>query len=302
MNKRTGPRFFWMDVPAILGLALVLVFLIALSLWNPERVRRDYEVTAQAALDAGDAETALVAGQRLLSLGGESRNVAILVLAKAKLEMGRTADAWSLLSTVAPLDRPVFAPAHLFVAGRLLNSNPGKKRNFEIGRQIENALTLEPLSVEAWELLSRFHMQNHNWTGAKEALLKIVDENPPSMFPLIEVCHSLSDVEGANVWTDKALAYFRNQFESSNAPHEAHRIYYCEALIHSRNFEKAISILEAGEDPPSRLGAVVYRAWAEDLAKNDPGNLDARIQVLRAGRAQFPDDAVLRDLEQKMNR
>jgi len=103
-----------------------------------------------------DYPTALVAAGRLLSLGRESRNEALFLLARANLGVGHNAEVAGILQIVAPLNRPVFAPAHLFVA-RSLMARPNRSIEMDrvIETQLRNTLTLQPDSAEARELLAR---------------------------------------------------------------------------------------------------------------------------------------------------
>lgn len=109
------------------------------------------------ALDQKDYHTALVASSRLLSFGAPFRNESLFKLALAHQGLGQTADASNLLEMVAPSDKPVYAPAHLYVARSLIAAG-SRSRQVEdlIVAQLRNILALEPDSAEAKELLSRY--------------------------------------------------------------------------------------------------------------------------------------------------
>lgn len=151
----------WIKLPAILAVLFCLVMGVSLLTWNPDTVRSRYRIIARVAIDKKDYPTALVAASRLLSFGGESRNEALLLLAQANLGAGHNAEAAGILQTVAPLDKPVYAPAHLFVARTLLaRSNRSMQMDQAIGTQIRNAITLQPESAEANELLARWRSRD----------------------------------------------------------------------------------------------------------------------------------------------
>jgi len=150
------PASIWIKLPAILAIAFCLALGISFLRWSPSSMALRYQAIAQKALDQKDYQTAIVAASRLLSFGGESRNEALFKLALANLGLGRTADAAGILQIIAPPDRPVFAPAHLYVARTLLSRaylSPEMKQ--AIAAQLENALRLEPDSIEAKELRDR---------------------------------------------------------------------------------------------------------------------------------------------------
>ena len=150
----------WIKLPAIL--AIVFCFALGLSFlrWNPSAMSLRYQAIAQKALDEKDYPAALVAANRLLGFGGATRNDALFKLALASMGLGRTSEASSTMEMVAPLDKPVFAPAHLFVARTLMARayRPPLVQQ-AIESQLRNALALQPDSAEARELLARFHNQ-----------------------------------------------------------------------------------------------------------------------------------------------
>lgn len=157
---------FWIKVPAILAVLLAAGFCLSLVMWNPARMQLRYQTISQQALDRKDYTAALVAAERLLSFGDASKNEAIFKMAQANFALGRTATASGLFEIVAPLDKAVFAPAHLFVARILLSrpvQNPSVRQAVLI--QLGNVLKLEPDSIEARGLLSRYqspieHLEN----------------------------------------------------------------------------------------------------------------------------------------------
>ena len=160
VTKSKRSSSFWIKLPAILAIAFCLALGVSFLRWNPATMSRRYQAIARKALDEKDYPAAVVAATRLLGFGGESRNEALFLLALANQGLGRNSEAASIMEMVAPLDRPVFAPAHLFVARTLLARSyrpPQLERAIEA--QLRNALALQPDSAEARELLSRLHGQ-----------------------------------------------------------------------------------------------------------------------------------------------
>lgn len=147
----------WLKIPAVL--AIVFCAALGLSIWRPDKaaLAARYRDVARKALEQKDYAAALVASLRLLSFGEPSRNEALLEIAMARHGLGQTSEANDILAAVAPSDKPVYAPAHLYVA-RALIARGGYSREAEtlIVAQLRNALALEPDSAEAKELLSRY--------------------------------------------------------------------------------------------------------------------------------------------------
>ena len=156
-SKRSSASF-WIKLPAILAIVFCLALGFSFLRWNPAAMSLRYQGIAQKALDEKDYPAAVVATNRLLGFGGASRNDALFKLALAYRGLGRNIEASSIMEMVAPLDRPVFAPAHLFVARSLLGrSYRSQQVEQAIAAQLRNALALQPDSAEAKELLSRLH-------------------------------------------------------------------------------------------------------------------------------------------------
>lgn len=148
---------FWIRIPAVLAIALCLLAGACLLRWNPATIQLRYEGIAMRALEANDLATARVAGTRLLELGPGSRNFGLFALARTNFAIGHNEEAAGMIRQVAPLDRPVFAPAHLFVARSLMSrANPSPAIRAAILAHLHHALVLEPDSEEAKALLERF--------------------------------------------------------------------------------------------------------------------------------------------------
>ena len=156
-SKRSATSF-WIKLPAILAIVFCLALGFSFLRWNPAAMSLRYQAIAQKALDEKDYPTAMVAANRLLTFGGASRNDGLFKLALTNMGLGRADEASSIMEMVAPLDKPVFAPAHLFVA-RTLMARAYRSPQMEqaIAAQLRNALALQPDSVEARELLARSH-------------------------------------------------------------------------------------------------------------------------------------------------
>jgi len=284
----------WWDVPAGLAILLGIFFLLSMLVWNPEKLRVNYERVALSALDAKDYPTALVAGQRLLGFGSSGRNEAIFILAKAKLGMGRTGDAAGLLEMIAPFDKPVFAPAHLLVAQNLIGQADVDARTSQaIVAQLRNVLALEPDSIDAKELLAQVSIKRGNWLEARKHLESIVTVRPVAMFQLIDIARALGDQAVATEWAGKALLYYRTKFESLPSPSPDDRILYGEALLQAGDFESALRILAAapesdGDAASESRVAVVYRAWANAVAPSDPEAFRRQVRDLALEMASGP--------------
>lgn len=295
-------KSFWLKVPAVVALAFCGISAVFIASWNAKAVAARYTTVANSAVEAGDFRLALVAGQRLLEIAPEQRSSTILLLVRANLGIGDTREADGLLEIVAPLEQPVFAPAHLLAARSLLNlSHRSKQTDDALLTQISHALALEPDSVEANQLLARMHMQRREWGDARVALEKIVGSDPLSLFDLVTVSRALRDEEAALQWSLAAREHFKEQFERTGEG----RVFYAEALLQSRDFASACQLIAAASGfdtnvDARRQYALVCEAWAGDLAKSDPDNIALRSQVISDGLEKDPQNVRLRSLREAL--
>jgi tetratricopeptide (TPR) repeat protein len=294
-SQKMATASLWLSLPAVLAILLGIFFLFAMVLWNPEKIRTRYEETAVSALAEKDYPTALVAAQRLLGFGSEKRNEAIFLIAKSKLGLGRTGDAAGLLEMIAPYDKPVYAPAHLLVARNLIDRpDPDVRTDQATIAQLKNVLALEPDSVEAKALLANLSLKKKNWLEARKYLEEIVSSKPEAMFQLIDIARALGDERDATAWKTKALTHYRAKFEDPKSSSAADRVFYCEALLQSGEFDSALRVLASAPESENDAAAerriqVVYRAWSDALTPVEPDVFLQRVKDLALEVASGPN-------------
>lgn len=304
MNPPQKPPGRWtlMDFPAALAIVLAGAAALALASWNPVKIRDRYEAAARSALEHGDYPTAVIAAQRLLSFGGTARNEAILILAKSKMALGQTGDAYGLLEMIAPFDTPVYAPAHILAAEILLEENAaGKSPDPRILSQLKNALALEPESAEALEMLGTYELRMGNLVEARKDFEKASGQRPAVIFKLITISRSLGDEKNARLWIDRALKVFRPRVEGVGKPDEADRLYFAEALLQAGDFQTACDVLAAAPGFSSNVAerrryALVCEAWAAELAKSDAVDRALLAKVVADGLEKDPENRRLQEL------
>ena len=139
-------------IPAILGIVAWLVFAICMAGWKPWQTETRYTRIAEKALAAKEFETARVASQRLLALGVEPRRKHLFDLALSLGGLGQDKEAVSLLGNIAPIDKPGYLHAHLFVAQTLLSKTNVTLQEIHTAEQhLKHVVTLDPRSVDANE-------------------------------------------------------------------------------------------------------------------------------------------------------
>lgn len=283
----------WKDALALLMLLACAGMAFMLYSWNAYSVRVRYTRAAGMALNAKDYPTARVACDRLLSLENVDRNATLFQLALAAQGLGQNQEAAALFAKLAPLNEPVYAPAHLYVAKALISgTNNSPQATQTILTQLQHVLKLTPNSPEANEILGRYYFQQRKWALVINHLKPLVSQYPAMYFPLIAAATELKDPAAAN-WKEQACAYYENALKSAKGDSVPTRLQYVQTLVLLEQFPKAVSVMAEGfkfssdEAYRSPLGDV-YAAWAENLTKKEPQNLAGRIDLIKQGLEMTP--------------
>jgi tetratricopeptide (TPR) repeat protein len=227
------------------------------------------------------------------------RNQALFGMAIAYQGLGKSDMTTALMAKVAPLDHPVFAPAHLFAAKSLLQQPGALPRFFPFARtQLENVLALEPESVEANEILASIYASQNEWELSEKYYSAIVKKKPEYMLVLAGIAKQRRDEKSAKNWSNDALVYFQHAVESSSTDNPKIRLPYLQALMQVNDFDTAKTVLDegrklSGDDPYKSVTSAVCSGLARQIAEEQPGNLNARIKLLREGFDANPKDLEL---------
>lgn len=289
----------WKDIPSILAILLGIGFVYIVLSWDPVSIRGRYASIMNHALASKDYPTVLVACQRMMSLDPSLRHQSLFCMVIAHQGLGHQDKAQSLLSTLAPPDRPVFAQAHMYAARTLLQQRDALPQQFGlIKAQLNQVLALEPESVEAHEILGSIYSSFGELSLACDHFSAIVKQRPNYMITLALLARKQSNEKAAENWTRDALNYFQNAVEQSESDKPSNRIAYIEALMLKNDFEKARNVLDegrklSGDAPYEAIVAPVCVGLARHLATTDPGKLDFRIKLIREGMAVAPKDVEL---------
>ncbi len=297
-------RMFWRCVPALLaGGAALLVFAVVIA-GDGQRsaLRLRYHRTVAGALAARDFETARVACLRGLSFDSDeqSRLQWLFQLSIALNGLGRASEATALLATAAPEDRPGCVPAHLTVAQMLLNSTnvtPEAIRSAE--RQLQNALALEPQSLEINEMLGRLYINTSRFAQARKCLMEVYRVKKDVALLLAITSNASHDLAAAKSWADVAIDVFtRNLKQADPEDSSADRIGLAQAFSLQENYAEALKTLESGValsgDRPYGLAiADVCAAWAGRMAALRGSDERERLRLIRKGLNGAPQQSRL---------
>ena len=287
---KTRPyRLMWLSIPAILlGIAWVS-FGIVLEFNNPAKTRVFYSSAADRALATRDFQTARVAANWLLLSGPESREENLFRLALAELGLGQVREGSALLNLAAPLEKPGYAPAHLFAARQLLTrTNVTAQMLQQAEIHLNHVLKLEPNSIEAHQMLGRLYFQMRNWDMAKPHLLAVASAKPDTALLLAMLARAQNDDIGMRQWAGTAAGYFQGKVKKAAEENPPDRLAWVTALAIQERYAEAAEILKTGmKNSGNKIYASglanIYADWAAYVAKTDPHNVVSRLKLIQQG-------------------
>ena len=216
-----------------------------------------------------DFQTARLLYDRLVSNGEDSPEI-LFRLAVSAEKQGDQQRAQTIINSLAPDDKPGYAPAQVVRAKRYLVTPDLilAKRIERSRRHLQQAIAADPKNVLAHELLARINFVERRWPEAIEHLELIVSSRPDLLIQLAIVHASNQDRDAARVFAKQARDYFGKLVESEPGNIEA-RLKLAEALTYLADFDRALRVLQDGllhEDSRKLKGAIsrVYVTYADN--------------------------------------
>lgn len=298
LTKRDTSRLL-PALPAILVLVIWVVFAFFLLGWGTAHTEARYRELGNKAWAARDHETARVAFWRLATLKSEKRSEYLYFLALNLLALNRDQEAQGLLATLAPLDRPGYGEAHLFIAQRLLSlTNPPPDARRLAERHLLRAVEGNPKLTDAHNILGQIYTGEGNYQSAKKHLLEVVPVRGEANLLLAMVLRALADTSGANAYAERAAKFFSDRVNQATGDDSASRLGWANALLLLKNYEAAMKVVTDGyrlSGNPAYRPAIgsLYGVWAQNLSKEQPGDLVKRLELVQSGLDYTPNSEVL---------
>lgn len=296
-------RRLGLGIPALGACLLWTSFVLLLITWKPSQTQARYRDMASLALSRGDFESARIACERMLQSKTGSRNDTAFKLAISLARLGKSAEAVALLSELAPINRPGYPPAHLYLASSLLTqTNFSLQKVSAAETHLLNALKVEPDNVDAHALLGKVHLQAGALDKAREHLLKVVPSRGDAGLLLASVAHAQGDEKGAREWAQRTARHFSDLVAKVKDDQPGLRIGWAQAQLMLKEYPAALANLETGfklAGNRAYLPAMgdVCAAWVLSLKETAPKDLPARLKLVQQGLEFAPQNAsLLREL------
>ena len=292
----------WLSVPVMLFALAGAGFVMALAYTKPAATRAYYSEVAARALATRDFPTARVACNRLLLSWPESHAQHLFGLAQSVAGLGQEQDGYAIMKLVAPIEKPGYSPAHLYIARQLLmQTNVTMPMVQQAEQHLRHALRLEPASAEAHLRLGQIAYTRRNWDAAKKHLQVAAATRPETAILLASVAKAQNDDIGVRHWADRAVEHFRGEAEKARPENPRDRLAWATALDIADRYAEAIAILEAGRTKSGSQDyepamAATYAHWAAQVAKADPHNVSLRFKLIQQGLECNPHNLALVEL------
>lgn len=260
-------------LPALLAAAGVAAAAGAVLNTPPRELQARYLTAGKAAFQAKDYPRALTCYERAAGPGGDPD--ATYRLALAADAAGDPGRAGGLMRGLAPADAPGYAPAHYWVARRLLAASANPRAVAEAKDHLVKALDgdLGPDRPAAHGLLGKLYLADARTRDeAGFHLQKAVAAVPLARLDLARFHLLKGNPDAARQEAAVAARYFRDRAkaEPGNAP--AH-LAWADALTFADDFPAAAGVLE------ERVAATAEPVYRAALGKLYAGWHDARARA-----------------------
>ncbi|MBS0201589.1 MAG: hypothetical protein JSS49_01730 [Planctomycetes bacterium] len=295
--KRRKLQQLLAGLPALVLIVAVSYLGIAIADQDDKLILAKYQRAAKSSLDGKDFNAAKLYLERLLEKRPGDREV-LFDLARAAehtRDYPRLASAMRLL---APEDRPVHGPSHLWQATRLLSHNPVTPQQVRLAEShLLHALTLRESVPVAHDLLGQMYFQLGLWSQAIPHLSASPDPSRRLLLAKAYVLDGQRD-KGRSAG-EQARDFFKR--ESIEHPQDAQlRINCAEACLLLEQYPEAVRVLQDAltmndQIPIRRALARSYVMWADSLPEGISNRRMQQFEMLAKGVQAYPDELSLYD-------
>jgi tetratricopeptide (TPR) repeat protein len=258
-----------------------------------------YLEQAKTALKAKDYAGAMTCYDRLAYVAADQPDV-LYGLALCAEGLGQTGRASAIMNALTT-DEPGYAPAHLWLARRLITAptpEPGVRDKVEshLLRALDGELD-DPDAAHA--LLGELYlgMGAGHYDQAELHLAKAVKTKPQLRIRLAQLYALRGDKERARSEGQLAVSYFRARTMADVDDHRA-RLGWADAAAFLEDFPAAVAILKEGltvaDDPVYRvaLGGAFF-LWADAVGRDPKAAPGDELALVEAGLRYDPSNAAL---------
>lgn len=295
---------FLFCLPSLLGIILSIGTAVWIARSSRGDVVSEYEKAAQNALTANKTDLACWLDRKLLFIepnDAEPRLALALMAEKA----GDPSRAERLMRQMAPLTEAGYAPAHLWMARKLMGDRPAKddrqrvRQITEIQQHLRHTIELEPRNMDARDMLGNICARTGQVGEAIANLTVAAEANPSEHLTLAQLFvmkgdHSLAEMHGK-----AAQDHYRKKLASSPGDIDA-ELGLAASDLFLGDSQHAIEVLTKGfeRSHDKRFDVALTGAYVLAFDQANPSDVPKRLDLIQKAWSHGSDSlAVLARLD-----
>jgi tetratricopeptide (TPR) repeat protein len=300
-TSRRWRALLW-GLPAILIGAACIAWATVAASRDPFSLANRYVAAAQAASDAENWQKAKLCFERAIELGVRSPQT-LFDLAITAQRSGDESRKLAVLERIAPDDRAVYAPSHLWRATQLLSAPTVTKEVAALAeKHLRFAVELDPDNQSAHAILGDLYFQAGLWQSAATHLQQIRAVNKDTFrYRLLhsKASAALGDVDAGRKFATEVWRESQPMVASDPANLDV-RLIHGEAALLIEKYDVAARVLQEGmqlsDAPELRQSlALVLLHWSDDILDKDPTRREDAFQLLSLALDANPNELLLFD-------
>lgn len=304
-RTRKLARLLW-GLPALfIGVTAIVTHLAATSAsHNQAQLFEIYQKAAKSATTRGDHAEAKFYLERLIQFPAASTEILFEYAKMAQLTEDYPRMA-ATLRTLAPTDRAVFAPAHLWQAVQILSQKTQSRDDLKLAEQhLVHTLKLRADDTNAHRLLGEVFFAQGQWNEALPHLLDAIQYHPGHKLMLAKTYRFLNDPAQSARYAEDARQYFSE--ESAKHPEDSTlQVNWAECCLllgqHQESMQILHEVLKARSNiEAQRALALVAIAWFDSIQLSTNPDRQFQFELLATGIATYPDEIRLFDRMQSL--
>jgi tetratricopeptide (TPR) repeat protein len=273
-------------LPALVVIGFSTYFSLNAAVQTRVELSQKYVAAGRSAVVSSNWRTATLFLERALELGVRDREV-LFDLANAADKSGDEARKIAVLNWLAPDDRPVYAPAHLWRAISALSTSPVPlEKQREAEQQLRYVLQMDSSNVNAHAILGELYFQRGFMDGAATHLARADKSVIHYQLLLAKAC-----IFTGNLFAAEAAATLASELAvvkvGENPGDLESRLQLGEAYLILEQFPKAVATLTEGvrlQPEEQKIRAAisrVYLEWARSVQDGSGEALAKRTQAFQ---------------------
>jgi len=258
----------WKGLPAMICMGIAVAGLAAVCRQGGSVLAARYDDAATRVRDGSNPVVEDLCLRRLLVLQPANRRTRYQYAA-ALARQNENGGGTQIMSSLAPLDRSGYAPAHYWLAQQSMNTktelSAAKVKLLE--QRLELSLVGEDAQPAARLQLVAIALRSKRWEVAAQHLEELVPRRPDLQLALASVYRQQGNEIRATATSGRASAYYARLVHQ--APHDdASRLHWAEALVFQRNLREALKVLQAADaaETDPRYGAAIAQVFLMRMA------------------------------------